>query len=247
MVERCQRDQPGLEQAPELGILERPVEEVRPQCRHYPNPPPTVFAQCDQAVEEKAPHLLIGHHREKLLELVEHQHHLGVVGRENLFDHSEQAPIVGGQVIDHPLRSLNGDAEKGGLEFFEGVGAGEHICHQPVARARDGASPERREQTGADDAGLAAARRPDDHDQAVTADGLGESVDRIVATEEVGRICLLKCSEPLIGIAKGFRRGRFDRSARRLPPHRCRPLDAGRGGSPRPARNDARAGRRWLV
>ena len=124
---------------------------------------------------------------------------------KNLFDHSEQPAIVGGQVIDHPLRSLNGHAEKGGLEFFEGVGAGEHVCHQPVARARDGAGPERRKQTGSDHAGLAAARRADDHDQAVAADGLGKSVDQIVATEEVGRICLLKCSEPLVGIAKGLR------------------------------------------
>ena len=138
--------------------------------------------------------------------MIQHNHQLGVVRWEDLFDDPEQAPVVGGEIIDHPLRRLYGDAEQGRLEFLEGVRAGEHLRHHPVARPRNGAGPEGGKKARSDDTGLAAPRGADEHDQSVTADRLSESVDKIGAPEEIGGVGLLKCSEALIGIAKWFRR-----------------------------------------
>ena len=68
-------------QLAEAGVQQRPVVEIGPQRDDHPDAAVRVGDGGEQAVEEVRAHRLVLDQREELLELVDHQHQLGLIRR----------------------------------------------------------------------------------------------------------------------------------------------------------------------
>jgi hypothetical protein len=134
---------------------------------------------------------------EQFLELVNEQQQVGirVAGKDALGGAHQAAPVFY-QLIEKGGNGIDGHAQQGGLQFFQGVGAGQHLGDEPAGGIGQSAPAQRRDETGLDDTGFAAARRPDNCQESSSITAVGQTRQQPLsqggAPEEVASIALLE-------------------------------------------------------
>ncbi len=197
---RAHRDQPGTHQIAELGVLERPVEEVGAHGENDAHPAPLVCGDGHQAVEKEPACLLGPDGGEQLLELVDHEEQTAVVGREDLLGDPQQPALIRNQLVDALGWSLHGHPHQSRFQLLERVGTGEHVGDQPVLRAKP-TCPQGGDETGTHHRGLAASGRSYHGNHRVGADCPEQLVDQHVAPVEVEGIGLGEGAQALVWVA----------------------------------------------
>ena len=130
------RDRPVLDELAELGIPERSIEEVGAQRRCDPQPDAFVGDGVGEAVEERATEVLVGHQREQLLELVDHEEERLPLWHRVADEPTE--PIVA--VAPGARACIPGgrDRAQRSVQRGEGVGAGHHRRVEPALGTVEG-------------------------------------------------------------------------------------------------------------
>ncbi len=190
-------------QLAQAAIEQWAVVEIGAQRHNHAQPRLRVGHSRHQAVEEVAARGLVLDQRKDLLELVDHQHQLGVA-RQQLRDDIEQAALVALELLEQIGRLLHRHAQQRGGQLGQRLRAGDHFEHKPLVRARQRAAPQRRNQAGAHDRRLAAAARPDHRQESRQRAGFAEPrqqpLGQRLAAKELGCIGLLEGAQALVGI-----------------------------------------------
>ena len=82
--ERRNRLGPFGEQLPEAGVEEGAVVEVRPEGHDHAQPTLRIGGGDAKRLEEQFPFAFVSGEREDLFELVDHEHDLGLAGRDEI-------------------------------------------------------------------------------------------------------------------------------------------------------------------
>ena len=102
-VGQCDRHEPRLHQCPELWVLQRTIEEVGPHRQDDTQARSRVDHRVHDAVEEQRRDIVVGRHREKLLELIDDQQQFGLSVGQDLLEDAQQSPVVTDQIGDDAL------------------------------------------------------------------------------------------------------------------------------------------------
>src|SRR3989442_1035881 len=136
--------------------------------------------------EEMCSTLLVFDEREQLLELVENQHELRpVIGKDPL-QRANQAALALLELLDQARRWLVRHPEQRRLELLQGIGARNHLHDPPQLGTVERAAAERRDESRADDRGLAASAGSHDGQEPRLRKPLDEVLDQRFSTEEIG-------------------------------------------------------------
>ena len=190
------------QQLSELRVTERMVEEVRSQSEHDAHPRAWVAGERGEAVEERAPSLLVGRQRKELLELVDGEQQVGSLREDPLRDPAH-AQLVAREVLDEIVRPLHRDTQDRRGQLLERIPAREHVADDPPVRAGQRAVAQRRHQSRLHDGRFPDPRRAHDGDQAVVADRGGELADERLASVEVVGVGLAERLKALVRILRG--------------------------------------------
>ena len=165
-----------------------------------------------EAGEEPATRFVVVGEQEQLLELVDHQQQLAVVVGKDLLADPQQ---TSDRRRSGPPRSPSGRStatrEERGFQLLERVRPREHVGDQDRSLPDADRRLDLREETGTDEARLAAPRWSDDRREPICTSLVDELADEIVPTEEVVRIGLRERTEPLVRIAHLDRHRRVGR------------------------------------
>ena len=190
------------EQLGEAAVEQRPVVEVGSQRGHDAQPAMGIGDRSLEHREEVRSPLVVFDQCEDLLELVENEHELRVVARQDPLQRAQEPPLAVLELLEQTGRRSVGHPEQRRLELLERIGAGEHLDDPPGLRAGQRSAPKRRHEPGPDHRRLAAPARADDGEKA----GLAEAVDQVLgqrlASEEVGGIRLLEGTQALVRIPR---------------------------------------------
>ena len=223
----------------EAGVGQRPVEEVGAQRHHDAHRRGGRPGQPGQERHESFALVVIGRLGEQLLELVDDDEHL-LTRPDHAAHDVVQRQTVGDQLVDDVGPVERGDTSQGRTELCERRRARRHLRDQPAIRACQRTGGEWREQTGLHRRGLAATRRTDHQQQALSLQGRQHLRHHRVTSEEVAGIGLLEGRQAAIRVARRDERsGRIAGDGqcgahlgdelvdRRLPPRR---IDLDRSG-----------------
>lgn len=182
-------DDAVAETSAKLGIRERTVIEVGSQREYHLDPPPRVGDRVHETGKELSTVLLASNLREDLLELIDHQHQGGSVGRQHPQGRPQHTGLTIGELVGQAVGSIERGAQQRCLQLGERSRSRNHLGDRPAVRTIDGALAECRNQTGPNNARLTRTARPDQRQQRRT--GLEASHrlgDESITSEEVGTV-----------------------------------------------------------
>ena len=139
--------------------------------------------------------------REQLLQLIDHDQHAGVAGRQLVDDRAERARLRQ-QRPDDVGNVGGGDASERCREVLERLAPGDEVGDEPALRPRERPGRERRQQAGLDGGRLADSRRTDDDQQRLVPENGDHLGDWSIATVEVVGVRLLERLEATVRVAR---------------------------------------------
>jgi len=186
----------------EAAVEQRPVVEVGPKGDDDAQPCVRVVDRpLEQREELRASRLLLDE-REHLLELVDDEHELGLVVREETLDRAQQSAFVLLELLEQTTGDLVADTQERRLELLERIGAGEHLGDVPALGARERAGSQPRHEPRPHDGRLAAAARADDGEEARLRQALDEVLGQRLPAEEVLGVVFGEGAQPLVRVAR---------------------------------------------
>ncbi len=145
--------------------------------------------------------------RERLLELVDHEHELRLVVDDELLDGAQEPALVLLELLEQAGRRVVPEAQEGRLELLERICPREHLGDVPALGAGKSTLPEPRHETRPHDRRLAASARADDGEEARLRETRDEMLRQRLPAEEVLGVVLGEGPQPLVRVARLERSG----------------------------------------
>ena len=142
-----------------------------------------------------------GDQGEQLLELIDDQDELGLIGGQHAFHGAAETAVVALQLLHQARRRVDRSPEQRRFQLFERVLAGSHLGDGPALGSRQDPFSHRRQQPREHERRLAAAARPDNRDQPLLGHPLDELLAHQLAAEEIESVGLGERPKTLVRVA----------------------------------------------